>query len=64
MNAEVIFVKTDVMRWLFSCRDVENDEICEECIFEGMFRILNMESSRIKGKTKTRWLTLMLSFLL
>ena len=47
MNAEVIFVKTDVMRWLFSCRDVENDEICEECIFEGMFRILKMESSRI-----------------
>ena len=37
MNAEVIFVKTDVMRWLFSCRDVENDEIFEECIFEGMF---------------------------
>ena len=62
MNAEVIFVKTDVMRWLFSCRDVKNDEICEECIFEGTFRILNMESSRIKGKTKTRWFTPILSF--
>ena len=61
MNAEVIFVKTDVMRWLFSCRDVENDEICEECIFEGMLES-NMESSRIKGKTKTRWFTPILSF--
>ena len=38
MNAEVISVKTDVMKWLISCWNVENYDICE-CIFEGMFRI-------------------------
>ena len=26
VNVELIFGKTDVMRWLFSCQDVENDE--------------------------------------
>ena len=57
MNAEVIFVKTDVMRWLFSCQDVEKD-VSKACLE------LNMESSRIKGKTKIRWFTLILSFLL
>ena len=56
MNAEEIFVKTDVMRWLFSCRDVEKDVFSKACLE------LNMESSRIKGKTKTRWFTPILSF--
>ena len=26
VNVELIFSKTDVRRWLFSCQDVENDE--------------------------------------
>ena len=50
MNAEVIFVKTDVMRWLFSCRDVENDEICEERNFESMFRIEHVVESKVRRK--------------
>ena len=58
MNAEVIFVKTDVMSWLISCRDVEKDVFSKACLE------LNMESSRIKGKTKIRWFTLKLGFLL
>ena len=36
VNVEVIFVRTNVLRWLFSCRAVENDEICEEFSFEGI----------------------------
>ena len=35
MNEVVIFVKTDVMGWLFYCGDVEND-FCKECSFEGI----------------------------
>ena len=36
VNVELILGKTDVMRWLFTCWDVENDENCEHCRFEGI----------------------------
>ena len=36
MNVEIIFVKTDVMWWLFSCRDVVNEDDGKECSFEGI----------------------------
>ena len=36
VNVEVKCVITDVMRWIFSCWAVENDEICEEYSFKGI----------------------------
>ena len=57
VNVELIFGKTDVMRWLFSCRNVDIDEDCS-------FKDIMVQCTRIKGKMSARQCTLALIFLL